>query len=101
MEKKRKNGKKMSSNDDIICLKDLREGLPAKVISLEGGHNFRGRMHSMGIIPGSLIKVVESGEGGGPYLVAVSDTRLMLGHGMAEKIFVTPEIKIPPENPAV
>ena len=90
----------MSGKNDIIALKDLKEGLPARVVSLEGGQNFRGRMHSMGIMPGSIIKVIESGKTGGPYLVAVSETRLMIGHVMAEKIMVTREIKNPPENPA-
>ena len=86
----------MKSNENTMTLTELKEGIPAKVISLEGGHNFRGRMHSMGIIPGSIIKIVESGEGGGPFLVAVSETRLMIGHGMAEKIRVSRELNIPP-----
>jgi len=40
----------------------------------------------MGLIPGVKFTIV--GNGGGPIIIAINDTRLALGFGMARKILV-------------
>jgi Fe2+ transport system protein FeoA len=40
----------------------------------------------MGLIPG--VKLTVLGKRGGPIMIAVNDTRLALGFGMAKKIMV-------------
>jgi len=42
----------------------------------------------MGFNPGVRIKVIQGGFSRGPIIVAVRDTRLALGRGMAHKIMV-------------
>jgi len=43
----------------------------------------------MGLSPGVEVKVVNN-RGGGPFVVAVMGTRIVLGRGMAHKVFVFP-----------
>jgi Fe2+ transport system protein FeoA len=45
----------------------------------------------MGLRVGCRVQVVGGGAGGGPVVVAVGDTRLAVGHGMANKIMVAIE----------
>ena len=73
-------------------LNTVAPGATVRVVSLEGGRGFRGRLINMGVKVGSRVKVLRRGGGGkGPSLVAVGGMRLALGYGMAARIFVTPE----------
>jgi len=63
-----------------------------KVTALTGGHMFHSRIVSMGLVVGSTIEVIQrSSRLGGPTLIATGNTRLAIGHGMAEKIMVEVE----------
>ena len=73
-----------------VPLSALRSGQSAQVMSIEGGVGFRRRMTDMGIIPGKRVTMAQ-GWGRGPRVVVVDDTRVMLGHGMLQKIQVFPE----------
>ena len=62
------------------------------VTALTGGHAFHSRIVSMGLVVGSTIEVIQHSSGlGGPTLIAAGNTRLAIGHGMAEKIMVEVE----------
>lgn len=61
---------------DILC-----------VDCLCGGCEFRRSMAERGIIPGARLEVLQNG--GGPILLRVGETRLILGGEMARKIMVT------------
>jgi Fe2+ transport system protein FeoA len=69
-------------------LSSLLVGQTAKVVSCQAGRDCRARLTSMGLTLGSEVSVVRRGHG--PVLVATRGTRLAIGRGMAEKIFVTP-----------
>jgi ferrous iron transport protein A len=57
------------------------------IVSFAGGGEFQRRLLDMGLSIGFPVKVVQGGNGQkGPMIVQAGDTRLMLGHGMAEKI---------------
>lgn len=73
-----------------VPLSTLSAGQSARVASIEGGVGFRRKMTDMGIIPGKRITMAQ-GWGRGPRVVAVDDTRVMLGHGMLQKILVSPD----------
>ena len=60
---------------DVLC-----------VHRLCGGCEFRRTMAERGIVPGARIEILQ--EGGGPILVRVGETRLILGAEMANKILV-------------
>lgn len=67
-------------------LATLRPGQSGIVVHLEGGCEFQSRIVSMGLNPGMEVEVLQNASG--PVLVAIGETRLAIGHGMAEKIFV-------------
>lgn len=61
-------------------------GQEVTLIDIRGGRGIRSKLNGMGLIPG--VKLTVLGERGGPIMVAVNDTRLALGFGMAKKIIV-------------
>ncbi len=65
----------------------INEGAQAVLKAVQGGRNLRGRLAAMGLIPGAEITVLRNG-GQGPFVVAVNNTRICLGRGMAMKIEV-------------
>jgi Fe2+ transport system protein FeoA len=70
-----------------ISLAEAAVGTTATVMALRGGAGFQDRVVGMGLHAGSNVEVLVAGEQG-RMLVAVGDTRIALGHGMAEKIIV-------------
>ncbi|MGQ9598940.1 MAG: FeoA family protein [Anaerolineae bacterium] len=58
-----------------------------RVQKLEGGHSFLSRVASLGFTPGTRLKVIQN-YGHGPLIVYLRDTRVALGRGEAEKIWV-------------
>jgi ferrous iron transport protein A len=53
------------------------------------GHRLVHRLNHMGLIPGVQVKVLRN-NAPGPVIVAVKDTRLCLGRGVANKVMVRP-----------
>ena len=70
-----------------IPLTMVTPGEEVTLIGINGGRGIQSRLHSMGLIPGVRIRVLSS-NGAGPLMIAVKDTRLALGWGMACKIIV-------------
>lgn len=70
-------------------LSQVATGTTVHIIGMRGGATFKQKVASMGISLGFEIEViVPEPSGGGGMLIGVGNTRLMLGHGMAEKILV-------------
>jgi len=63
-------------------------GCLLKLESIEGGQKFRRRLVELGLTPGIVLRVLQ--DSGGPMILAVRDSRLALGRGMAEKLSVVP-----------
>jgi ferrous iron transport protein A len=59
-----------------------------RIISLVGGRGLQSHLIDMGLNVGSEIEIIQPGAPG-PFLVAVGETRLAIGHGMAQKITVS------------
>ena len=74
--------------DGVIPLSRLKADDRGTVLALEGGGEFQGRVVDMGLHVGTEVEVISGGGDGGRVLVAVGDSRLGLGHGMAEKVIV-------------
>ncbi len=66
---------------------ELRAGTVGVVDRLQGGLHFTTRVAAMGLTPGVEITVIQNHHHG-PLLVGVRGTRIALGQGEAEKIFV-------------
>jgi Fe2+ transport system protein FeoA len=84
-----------SLNDPQACqtcpegcfpLSMVAPGQPVKLIEIAAGHRLRRRLTELGLTPGVELKVMR--DEGGPLLLAVHDSRLALGRGMAHKILV-------------
>lgn len=58
------------------------------MVTIEGGKGSRQRLFDLGIVPGKTISVVQ-GAKRHPYIVRVGETKIMLGWGMVEKIYVS------------
>ena len=81
-------------------LSDLRDGESGVIISIGTsrgrgdtgragrGWGFRKRLEDMGLTPGTKVTVVRSAPFNGPLEVYVRGSRLAIGRGMAERIFV-------------
>jgi len=65
-------------------------GQEVELVAVQGGWGIRRRLAEMGLNPGVRIRVIQSDLRGSPLIIAVRDTRLALGHGMAHKIMVKP-----------
>ncbi len=70
-----------------MVLSMVDPGEDVTLIDIEGGKGIRTKLHSMGLLPGVTIRVLNQ-SGYGPVMIAVKDSRLAIGHGMAGKIIV-------------
>ncbi len=65
----------------------VKNGEIVEVIKLTGGKYFVDKLTNIGIYPGTKLRIVSDGEYG-PMIIAVGETRIGLGRGMAQKILV-------------
>jgi DtxR family Mn-dependent transcriptional regulator len=77
----------------LTALKDKEAGTVTSIKSGRGrgqvrGWGFEKRLIDMGLTPGTKVTVVKSAPFHGPLEVLVRGSRLALGRGMAERIFV-------------
>jgi Fe2+ transport system protein FeoA len=90
---------RQSSERLEVPLTTLRNGETGVLTSIKTGHGrshgrgwgFEKRLMDMGLTPGTRVTVVKSAPFHGPLEILVRGSRLALGRGMAERIFV--EIK--------
>ena len=74
-----------------VPLSSLRQGQKGTILALRGGRSMQHRVLSMGLSVGSEVEVMQNdGADGvpGPVAVRAGDTRLMVGHGIAENVIV-------------
>ena len=75
---------------DLTPLATVREGAMVRMVSADCGRGLCARLASMGLRPGIRLTVVKSAPPG-PLVVAVGNSRIGIGRGMAFKIMVAPE----------
>jgi Fe2+ transport system protein FeoA len=68
-------------------LAQITGGRQATVVALRGGGKFQERAAGMGLYVGCVVEVLIGGDGG-RMLLATGDTRITMGHGMAESVMV-------------
>lgn len=62
-------------------------GRTVVISTIRAGQTLSARLAAMGLLPGVPFRVCRNGFGG-PVMVAVKGTRLMLGQGMAQRLWV-------------
>jgi len=65
----------------------VRTGEKVKLLAIHSGRGLQRRLADMGLVPGVELEVISNG-GHGPFIIAVKNTRLLLGRGMAHHIEV-------------
>jgi Fur family transcriptional regulator, ferric uptake regulator len=79
----------MAKRPKMVLLNKAKQGERLKVRQLEAGRQMQLRISSMGLKIGDDIEVVSNGFGG-QVVIASGDTRLVIGSGMAQKIWGEP-----------
>jgi DtxR family Mn-dependent transcriptional regulator len=84
-----KNG---NSEKREVALTALKKGETGTVSSIRAGHGrgrvFGKRLMDMGLTPGTKVTIVKSAPFHGPMEIRVRGSRLAVGRGIAERIFV-------------
>ena len=62
-------------------------GSKVRLVSVNGGRQMTSRLAAMGLLPGVEVEVI-SNSSGDAFVLNVHGSRLVLGRGMAQKIFV-------------
>ena len=79
----------MNSKNQKKSLIELEEGQSGNIVSIQSGKTMLKRLADLGINEGAEIKLIGKTLFTGPVQIEVSNSRLVIGSGIASKIFVT------------
>ena len=79
-------------------LTEIEPGQSVIIAALQGGFECQHRLISLGLFVNQKVRVLQSFKGRGPILLAVGETRLAVGQGMAKKIMVVYVTDIQPND---
>jgi ferrous iron transport protein A len=71
----------------VFPLSTVRSGKEVTLVSVKGGRGLRARLTDMGLSEGMRLRVIHSHRPG-PCIILAGSTRLVLGHGMTQKVMV-------------
>ncbi len=72
---------------EVRPLSSFQEGKMVEVRTIAGGKGARKKLYDLGIVPGASVTIVQ-GTFNYPYVLQIGGSRIMLGWGMVQKIFV-------------
>ena len=75
----------------LMPLAMVRTGAQVRLVRIDAGRGLQARLASLGLLPGTGLRVV-SVNARGPAVVAVGESRIALGRGMAHKMMVEPAV---------
>lgn len=75
-----------SANSQSKPLSEVERDQKVRLVKVDAGHRATHRLAEMGLTPGTDFKVLQNY--GGPLLISVRGSRLAIGRGLAEKIWV-------------
>lgn len=65
----------------------VKAGERVRLVAVDAGRGLQTRLTAMGLVPGVEIEVLRNSLHG-PFIVAVKGCRMVLGHGITQKIMV-------------
>ena len=68
-------------------LTQVDHGKRVSLVSIHGGRHMRAKLCHMGLVPGAILTVL-NGNGKGPIMLKVKETRLVIGRGIASQMMV-------------
>jgi Fe2+ transport system protein FeoA len=71
----------------MLTLAMITAGEDVQLVNIIGGRILRKRLADLGLNPGMNLRVVQV-DPQGPMILAVKDSRIALGRGMAQKVMV-------------
>jgi len=78
----------MMQRSSTLPLVMAAKGEHVKIVALHGGRNIQNRLTSMGLSIGVCLEILNNAPSG-PFIVAINDTRLALGTGIAQHVEVS------------
>ncbi|MFW6365280.1 MAG: FeoA family protein [Spirochaetota bacterium] len=63
-------------------------GSRVRIVRIGGGGSFKSKMISLGLMPNTVIEIMNCDGCIGPMAIKVNQTRIVIGRGMAEKVIV-------------
>lgn len=72
----------------FIRLTSLEEGDEAEIAVIKAGRAATQRLNEMGLVPETKIRVLRKGAMKGPMEIGVRNSHLVIGGGLASKIYV-------------
>jgi ferrous iron transport protein A len=76
------------NNQNRVAIGKLEQGQCGKISLIRGGYNLLQRLLDMGLKPGTNICAVRVTPPSGPVEVSVGTSKIVLGKGIASKVFV-------------
>ncbi len=79
-----------AANNPAECavpLATVAPGRQVRFVRADGDRGLVARLAAMGLVPGAAFRVVSTA-GRGPFVIAIRDSRIALGRGMAHNIYV-------------
>lgn len=80
-------GKALMEESRIRPLSTVTTGDRVRLVRVRAGRGLNSRLASMGFVPNTEIRVVSNGHPG-PFVIIVKDIKMVLGRGVAQKVFV-------------
>ena len=78
----------MLSKKKSTILTDTKDGQTGIIVSIAGGKRATKRLADLGLSPGTAITVLRKALFSGPVQIEVCGSKLVIGRGLASKIFV-------------
>ncbi|ERM92592.1 MAG: Protein, probably involved in Fe2+ transport [Caldanaerobacter subterraneus] len=78
----------MMVENEVINLLELRENEEGEIVFIDAGRMAAQRLSDMGLVPGTRVKLVRRGPLRGPVELEVRNSHLVIGYGLASKIYV-------------
>lgn len=75
-------------NNGYVQLTSLKEGDEGEIAVIRAGRAATQRLNEMGLVPETRIKVLRKGALKGPIEIGVRNSRLIIGAGLASKIYI-------------
>lgn len=76
------------SIEEVESLMNLRPGEKGEFVYAIGGYGMLKRLSDLGLTPGVKFEVISTGPFGGPFIIRVRGYDIILGRGIASKIYV-------------
>jgi len=80
-------GEAVMEKSQVRPLSTVNTGDTVRLVRVRAGRGLNSRLASMGFVPDAQIRVVSNGHPG-PFVIVIKDIKMVLGRGVAQKVFV-------------